>query len=227
MFFGDKYGERVRVVTIDEKFSKEFCGGTHVTRSPEIGLFKIISESSIAAGTRRIEAVTGGGVEQYIHSLHQRIEQQLSSENELIEKIKSLEKELNTYKLEQAKSDIDTLVSKAVIRNGAKLVVSKIQATDIEQLKSMGDSLREKLYSGVGILASVIDDKVQLVCVVTDDLIKSKGLKAGKIVGDIAKLLGGGGGGKPHLATAGGKDINRLDEALSQAINIITREVES
>ena len=222
MFFGDKYGDRVRVVTMDEAYSKEFCGGTHVARTPEIGLFKIIAEGSIAAGTRRIEAITGTGVERFIDSLHRKILESQQQHDALLEKMKSLEKELSKYKLERAQSELDALVAKAVRWNDASIVIAKVEANDVEQLKALGDSLREKLHSGVGILAAIIDEKVQLVCVVTDDLVKGQGLKAGKIVGDVAKLLGGGGGGKPHLATAGGKDISKLDDALKQAMKIIT-----
>ena len=222
MFFGDKYGDRVRVVTMDEAYSKEFCGGTHVARTPEIGLFKIIAEGSIAAGTRRIEAITGTGVERFIDSLHRKILESQQQHDTLLEKMKSLEKELSKYKLERAQSELDVLVAKAVRWNDASIVIAKVEANDVEQLKALGDSLREKLRSGVGILAAIIDEKVQLVCVVTDDLVKGQGLKAGKIVGDVAKLLGGGGGGKPHLATAGGKDISKLDDALKQAMKIIT-----
>ncbi|MBI3189097.1 MAG: alanine--tRNA ligase, partial [Ignavibacteriales bacterium] len=120
-----------------------------------------------------------------------------------------------------ASSSIDDLVKDAKEVNGFKVVAAKIEVSNADELKNIGDTLRSKLGSGVGVLASVIDDKVSLVCVVTDDLIKEKKLQAGKIVGDIAKKLGGGGGGRPHLATAGGKDVEKLDEVLKSVFDIV------
>jgi alanyl-tRNA synthetase len=278
MFFGDKYGDRVRIVEIDPKFSVELCGGTHVKNTKDIGLFKIISESSIASGIRRIEAVTGQGLNQYIQKQIQKIGEldehlaKLVEEKEILEKelgsfkkieksptqslgivslqsdqvtekdianvenalrqreetivhvsksTNDLKKELSKYRVKEAASSIDTLVSNGVALNGFKVVSAKIAVADAEELKSIGDTLRSKLSSGVGVLGAVVDEKVSLVCVVTDDLIKEKKLQAGKIVGEIAKRVGGGGGGRPHLATAGGKDISKLDEALNQTLSII------
>ncbi len=271
MFFGDKYGDIVRVVFIDENYSVEFCGGTHVENTKDIGLFKIVSESSIASGVRRIEAVTGEGVQKYIDdqvSKVRHVDDQLAKlieEKEMLERelskyagkpvsaprpslgtvslpsnqsesiallesaligreqaleqvskqTQDLKKDLSNLKVKEAAGGIDTLVSNAVALNGFKVVSSKVDASTMDELKSIADTLRSKLGSGVGVLASVIDDKVALVCVVSDDLIKSKNLQAGKIVGEMAKQLGGGGGGKPHLATAGGKDVGKLDQTLN------------
>lgn len=278
MFFGDKYGERVRIVEIDPKFSVELCGGTHVKNTRDIGLFKIISEMSIASGIRRIEAVTGEGLNQYIQRQIQKIGEmdehiaQLVEEKEKLEKelglykkvepsprpslgkitiqqgnltlkdidttetalrqreetigqitkaTQDLKKELSTYRVKEASSSIDTLVANSAALNGFKVVSAKIDVADAEELKSLGDTLRTKLSSGVGVLGAVVNEKVALVCVVTDDLIKEKKLQAGKIVGELAKKVGGGGGGRPHLATAGGKDIAKLEEALNQTMTII------
>lgn len=277
MFFGDKYGDRVRVVVIDPKFSVELCGGTHVKNTRDIGLFKIISESSIASGIRRIEAVTGDGLQKYIRERLAEIGKmdehiaQLVVEKEKLEKelghheqvkpsprpslsvvqlpttidAKSIEllaqkererekgieeisketanlkKELSKHRVHQAASSIDQLLTTAVSLNGFKVISAKIDAQTMDELKSIGDTLRAKLGSGVGVLACVVDNKVALVCVVTDDLIKTKNLQAGKIVGEVAKGVGGSGGGRPHLATAGGKDVAKLDDTLKQVPSII------
>ncbi len=216
MFFGDKYGDRVRVVIIDEKFSAEFCGGTHVGNSSDIGLLKITSESSIASGVRRIEAVTSAGVERYIADLHEVALRERETQAYLLEKIKRLEKDLAEYNVEKIAGSFTQWVADAPIVGGAKFVARQIEAVDGEQLKSLGDRLRNALgKSGVGILATVSEGKAQLVCVVTDDVTGK--YQAGRIVGALAKELGGGGGGNPHLATAGGKDISKLAEVLSQA----------
>ncbi|MBI3195118.1 MAG: hypothetical protein HYZ34_11735 [Ignavibacteriae bacterium] len=277
MFFGEKYGDTVRVVEIDPKFSVELCGGTHVKNTREIGLFKIISEGSVASGVRRIEAVTGDGLKLHIQKqiekvgqmdeqIHKLIEEKEELEKQLgnvlvetpsrptlgsvslsgeiatgydiaqIEKAlfereqtfeqitkltHDLKKELSKQRVKDASSNIEELVNGAKEVNGFKIVAAKIVVSNADELKNIGDTLRSKLGSGVGVLASVIDEKVSLVCVVTDDLIKEKKLQAGKIVGEIAKKLGGGGGGRPHLATAGGKDVEKLDEVLKDVTNFI------
>ncbi len=278
MFFGDKYGDRVRIVEIDPKFSVELCGGTHVKNTKEVGLFKIISESSIASGIRRIEAVTGEGLQRYIDQRLKKIGQldehltKLLEEKEKLEKelgmVKEIEpiartslgtvslpagesslqvlnhvehslrqreeilqtltkttndlkKELSKVRVKEASSLLDSIVARGVSLNGFKVVSGKIKAGDMEELKSLGDTLRSKLSSGVGVLGAVVDEKVVLVCVVTDDLIRSKNLQAGKIVGEIAKGVGGSGGGRPHLATAGGKDVAMLDEVLRRTPSIV------
>jgi len=277
MFFGDKYGDTVRVVFIDENFSVEFCGGTHVKNTKDIGLFKIVSESSIASGVRRIEAVTGEGIKRYIDEqlkkvklldahleqlieesdkleremskyrepafVHARpslgrihlsphhdeairqLEQELVAREQAVEvmakRTQDLKKDISKHKVKEASHGIDGLVDGASSVNGFKVVSSKVEASTMDELKSMGDALRSKLGSGVGVLASVIEEKVAFVCVVTDDLIKTRNLQAGKIVGEMAKQVGGGGGGRPHLATAGGKDVAKLDEALRRTSDIV------
>ncbi|MBI5216259.1 MAG: alanine--tRNA ligase [Ignavibacteriae bacterium] len=277
MFFGEKYGDTVRVVEIDPKFSVELCGGTHVKNTREIGLFKIISEGSVASGVRRVEAVTGDGLKQHIQKQIEKVGQMDEQISKLIEEKEELEKQLGNARVEtasrptlgtvslstesptakdielvehaikvrehtieqvtksthdlkkelskqrvkEASSNIDALVSGGSEVAGFKVVAAKIEVSTADELKNIGDTLRSKLGSGVGVLASVIDEKVSLVCVVTDDLIKEKKLQAGKIVGEIAKKLGGGGGGRPHLATAGGKDVGKLDEVLKDVANFI------
>ena len=221
MFFGDKYGDIVRVVTMGNDYSSEFCGGTHIKNTSEIGLFKITSESSIAAGVRRVEAVTGEGVMQYIYGQQEIINQKEENISTLNDKIRSLEKELDTEKNKQIGSQIDDIINTANEINGIKIATKKIEAQNIEQLRTAGENLRNALkQSGVGLLASLINDKVQLVCVVTDDIMKK--MPAGKIVGQAAKIIGGGGGGKPHLATAGGRDETKIDAMFAELPTIIS-----
>lgn len=230
-FFGDKYGELVNVVQFGE-FSKEFCGGTHVASTGFIGFFKIISESSIASGVRRIEAVTGEFAEKMIYeALEVSVKLQtllFCKSNEIVNRVenlisqrKDIEKELGQINLRMAVLEIDTLIKNAREISGFKVVSEKVDLPQGVELKSMGDSLRDKLKSGVGVLASSNNGNISFVCVVTDDLIQSKNLHAGNIVKEIAKITGGSGGGRPHLATAGGKEISKLDEALNKLFELV------
>ena len=220
MFFGDKYGDKVNVVQFGD-FTMEFCGGTHVKNSSEIGLFKIISETSIASGVRRIEAVTGAGVERYIQSQLEHMKQFSHRIDELLETKKKLEKEISELKLNEKLGQLDHILSLHSVEKGIKVFKGKVQADGMDELKSFGDELRNKMGSGVGALISQIEDKVGIVAVVSDDLIKEKKLSAGKIVAELAKLVGGGGGGRPHLATAGGKDISGIPAAISKVEKIV------
>ncbi len=274
MFFGDKYGDRVRIVEIDPSFSVELCGGTHVRNSREIGIFKIVSETGIASGIRRIEAVTGDGVRRYIDErlthahvldahLHQLLEEVESLERQLgrepaqrsrprpleirldalttadirsvedtvaareaeteraAETLNSLRKDRSRIRVKSAAGGIDELVLKAARIDGLALVAARVDAGSMDELKQLGDTLRARLQSGVGVLGTVIDGKAALVAVVTDDLVKGGRLQAGAIVGAVARLVGGGGGGRPHLATAGGKDAGALDGALERVAEIV------
>lgn len=275
-FFGEKYGEDVRVVFIDENFSVEFCGGTHVPDTSDIGLFKIVKEESISSGTRRIFARTGEGIihlidekvsdieklldelpEKYADNfkagvsefsknfrglkdfgnfwkdagiLKKLIEYQdltysslLDVRDKYLEEKKQTEKHLSKKKVQQAASKLDEIIAKSENIDGVKIVSVKFDIESMDELKEIGDALRNKIGSGIGVLFSVQDNKVNIVSVVSDNLIKDKGLNAGKLAGDIARLLGGGGGGKPHLATAGGKDVSKLDEAMKQVKNIVQK----
>jgi alanyl-tRNA synthetase len=220
MFFGDKYGDKVNVVQFGE-FTKEFCGGTHVHNSSQIGLFKIISESSISSGVRRVEAVTGLGVERFIESQSEHLRSSEEKIAELLEERKKLEKELSGLKLEEKKGQISTVLENSSKVKGIKIYKAEVSVENNDELKSLGDELREKIKNSVGVLFAVIDNKVAIVCIVTDDLIKEKKLSAGKIVGELAKLVGGGGGGRPHLATAGGKDVSKIQTALNKTEEIV------
>ncbi len=220
MFFGDKYGDTVRVVTMDPKYSMELCGGTHVNNTSEIGLFKISSESSVAAGVRRIEAITGKAVTEYIDNLNNEIITAGKTNEELHHKIKQLEREISGFKLDSKSDNLSNLIAKAKVLNGIKIVSDKVEVESLDELRNLADNLRNLLASkGIGLLASEIDGKAQIVCVVTDDLKDS--YPAGKLVGLSAKILGGGGGGKSHLATAGGKDTARLPELINTFTEIV------
>lgn len=224
MFFGDKYGDKVNVVQFGD-FTKEFCGGTHVTNSSQIGLFKIISESSIASGIRRIEAVTGEGVEKLLHQKENEIKEAHNKIAELNEEKRKLEKTIAEMSLKEKLGGLDEILSTPSEIDGLHIFKGKVEAADMNELKSMGDELREKMKSGAGMLISAFEEKVGIVCVVSDDIIKDKKLSAGKIVGDAAKIVGGGGGGRPHLATAGGKDVSKIDETLAGFEEIVKKYI--
>lgn len=220
MFFGDKYGDKVNVVQFGD-FSMEFCGGTHVHNSSEIGLFKILSESSIASGVRRIEAVTGAGVEKFIQSQAEQIKLSEQKIEELLDVKKKLEKEISELKIKEKLEQLDHILSLSSEEKNITIHKGKVHADNMDELKSFGDEMRNRIKSGVGVLIAQIDDKVGIVAVVSDDLIKDKKLSAGKIVGELAKLVGGGGGGRPHLATAGGKDVGQIVTALAKVEKIV------
>ena len=221
MFFGDKYGDTVRVVFVDPHFSVEFCGGTHVRNTSEIGLFKIMHETSVASGVRRIEAVAGRSIPHYFKMLSEKQRSQDADIARLNERIRDLEKQLAQMRTAELAGGIPAIVESSVHVDGIRVATGQVDVADLDQLKDLGDELRSALNrSGIGLLATVMDDKVQLVCVVTDDL---KGTKpAGKLVGLAAQTIGGGGGGKPHMATAGGKDIHKLPELLKNFPNIVS-----
>ena len=221
MFFGDKYGDKVNVVQFGD-YSMEFCGGTHVSNTSHIGMFKIISESSIAGGVRRIEAVTGRGVEKFIEQQETEISKLHNIVTQINEEKRKLEKELSEFKLKEKLGGIDSVLKNGSNACGISVYKGKINAENMDELKSFGDELRNKIKSGIGVLFSEIEQKASIVCVVSDDLIKDKKLSAGKIVGALAKLVDGGGGGKPHLATAGGKSVEKIEEAFAQTEDVIS-----
>ncbi len=225
-FFGDKYGDRVNVVQFGD-FSMEFCGGTHVRNTSEIGLFKIISEASVASGVRRVEAVTGGGLEKVIGKLTARAEGSERERDELAEKVRNLEKELSGFRLVSAMKAAEELLSLADEKSsldGVKVIYGLVEVQSDEELKQVADHLKDKLgKGGVIVLGSKIEDKAMFVAVVSLDLISEKRLHAGKIVNEIAKKVGGGGGGKPNFATAGGKNVEKINEAISNAVEVVRK----
>jgi alanyl-tRNA synthetase len=230
-FFGDKYPEsNVRVVTIPDPrsprgfYSKELCGGTHVHRIGDIGVLKIVSEQSVAAGVRRIEAVTGiGALEHYqhqaqvltqvAHQLNVGEDAVLASVEKLSQTVKQLEKDLEAQKRKGALGQLDELAAQAQIIKGVKVVAAEVQGTDREGLRQLVDSLRQKLGSAVVALGMPEDGKVALIAGVTKDLTAK--VHAGKLIQAVAKLVGGSGGGRPDLGEAGGKDTSALKSALS------------
>ena len=220
MFFGDKYGDKVNVVQFGN-FTMEFCGGTHVKNSSEIGLFKITSESSIASGVRRIEAVTGAGVEKFIQEQLKRLDNESRKLEELLDSKRKLEKEIAELKFREKLEQLDHILVLASEVKGIKIYKGKVIADSMDELKAFGDEMRVKISSGVGVLVAEINTKVGIVAVVSDDLIKEKKLSAGKIVGELAKLVSGGGGGRPHLATAGGKDVANIATAIGKVEEIV------
>jgi alanyl-tRNA synthetase len=238
-FFGDKYPEaNVRVVTIPDAnaprgfYSKELCGGTHVIRTGDIGVFKIIGEQSVAAGVRRIEAISGDrALAEYQKSLAtlRTVAGMLNSgEDEIVaalerqfEATKQLEKQLEVLKRKAAGSLAGDLIEQARTVKNVRLIAAQVNGFDREALRQLVDALRQKLGSGVVVLASADDGKVALITAVTKDLIPK--LHAGKIVQELAKLVGGSGGGRPDLAEAGGKDTSGIQNALDQVYPLLDR----
>jgi alanyl-tRNA synthetase len=236
-FFGDKYPEsNVRVVTIPDSrasrgfYSKELCGGTHVHRIGDIGVLKIIGEQSVAAGVRRIEAVTGiGALEHYQQqarmlsqvATHLNVGEDsvLATVEKLSHTVKQLEKELENQKRKSALSQLDELVGRAQTIKGVKVIAEEVQNVDREGLRQLVDSLRQKLGSGVVALGMPDDGKVALIAGVTKDLTSK--VHAGKLIQALAKQVGGSGGGRPDLAEAGGKDTSGLKTALSNVPSLI------
>ncbi|WP_339923224.1 alanine--tRNA ligase [uncultured Cyclobacterium sp.] len=229
--FGEKYGEQVRVITFDPSFSVELCGGTHVTSTGEIGMFKIISESSIAAGVRRIEAVTASGAEEYVRrqfELLENIQETLKHPRDLVAAIEglmteraSLRKEIDVLNLKATDEIKETLKSEVKSFNGYNLILGLIKLPNAEALKKLSFELKNEIEDLVAVLAADIDGKPQLAIVVNDLLVKNKGLHAGKMVRELAVEIKGGGGGQPFYATAGGKDSSGLPIALDKAETLI------
>ncbi len=232
--FGEKYGEKVRVVSMGD-FSKEFCGGTHVSNTSVISQFKIISESGVAAGVRRIDALTGKAVTEYYNKLEKELEdaakaaktepQKLTLKiQSLYDEIKSLKSENESLKKKLANNSLGDVMNQVKEVKGIKLLASKIADMDMNGLRDLGDSLKDKIGSGVIVLAAENDGKVNLVVMATDDVI-SKGAHAGNLVKAIAPVVGGGGGGRPNMAQAGGKNPAGIDDALKKAEEVLAEQV--
>jgi alanyl-tRNA synthetase len=228
MLFGEKYGDEVRVLEIGT--SKELCGGTHVARTGDIGLFKIVSEGGVAAGVRRVEAVAGSVAFEYVQSQSRALESAAAllkaqpSELEAkvghtLQHVKDLEKQLAQLKSKLAASAGDDLVSNTQDVNGVKVLAAKLEGVDAKGLRDTMDQVKNKLKSGVIVLAVVEGDKVQLAAGVTPDLVGK--FKAGEVVNHVAQQVGGKGGGKPDMAMAGGTDSSKLAAALESVVAYI------
>ena len=232
--FGEKYGEEVRVVIMSD-YSKEFCGGTHVKNTGMIGQFKIISENGVAAGVRRIEAITAGNVVKYYDKLEETLGEVAkalkSAPDKVVEKAKSLMDELKalhseneSMKNKAAKEAIGDVMDKVVIVNDIKVLAVNVPDTDGNELRNLGDELKVKLGEGVVFLASAKDGKVSLVAMATDGAVKT-GVHAGNLIKAIAPAVGGGGGGRPNMAQAGGKLPEKVDEAVSMVVEEVKKQL--
>ncbi len=232
--FGEKYGDSVRVVSMGD-FSKELCGGTHVKNTNEISTFKIISEAGVAANVRRIEALTSDGAFDYYKNLEAELFQAAKTAKtepqnltakiqSMLDEIKMLTAENNKLKDKVAKDSMGDVMSNVIEVKGVKVLPVSLKDVDMNSLRNLGDQLKEKLGSGVVVLASEMDGKVNLIAMVTDDVMK-QGAHAGNLIKEIASLVGGGGGGRPNMAQAGGKNPAGIKDALEKAIKVVEQQI--
>ncbi|AEN73159.1 alanyl-tRNA synthetase [Rhodothermus marinus SG0.5JP17-172] len=236
--FGEKYGDRVRVITFDPNFSMELCGGTHVAATGELGVFRIISEGSVASGIRRVEALAGQDALDWINrqlteleqartqfkSLQRPLDEEIAA---LLEEQRRLEKELAALRREQQKARLAALVEQAHRVNGLRVVTGQLEALSMDELRELAQALRDQLgREGVAVLGTTDPEKqkVYLAAAVTDDVV-ARGLEAGRLVGQVARIVGGGGGGRPTLATAGGRQPEKLREALEAVPRLVQQMV--
>ncbi|MCR5272224.1 MAG: alanine--tRNA ligase [Lachnospiraceae bacterium] len=232
--FGEKYGEKVRVVSMGE-FSKEFCGGTHVKNTADIISFKIISESGVAAGVRRIEAITGTNVFAYYKDMEKLLDEASKAAkatpanlcqkiHSLQDQIKVLNNENESLKSKAAQSALGDVTDKVIDVNGVKFLAVSLKGVDMNGLRDLGDNLKDKLGDGVILLASEFDGKVNLVSMATDGAMKA-GAHAGNLIKGVASLVGGGGGGRPNMAQAGGKNAAGIDACLKEAEKVLASQI--
>ena len=230
--FGEKYGEYVRVITFDDDFSKELCGGTHVKATGQIGYFKIVSESAVAAGVRRIEAITGIGAENYINEqskLIAQLKELLKNPKDigksiegLLEENSKLKKEIEKAVLEKSSGLKNELAQKAQEINGINFIAEKVALPNADAVKNLAYQLKDIVPNLFLVLATDTDSKPGLTVMISENIVKDKGLNAGNIVRELAKEIQGGGGGQPFYATAGGKDAGGLDKALAKAKELVS-----
>lgn len=232
--FGEKYGDSVRVVTMGD-FSKELCGGTHVASTGSITVFKILSEAGIAAGVRRIEAITSNAVFEYYKTmeeeLHEAAKVAKTEPASLVKRIESLQEELKSalsenekLKAKLANNSLGDVMNQVVEVKGVKLLASKVTDADMNGLRNLGDQLKDKLGECVILLASASGDKVNLIAMATDGAM-AKGAHAGNLIKEVAVLVGGGGGGRPNMAQAGGKNPSGIDAAIEKAVSVVENQI--
>ena len=232
--FGEKYGDTVRVVMIGD-FSRELCGGTHVGHTGDIASFKILSESGVAAGIRRIEALTGRNVTAYYQEMEEKLAEtarilkttpaSLTERAEhLMAELKALQSENESLKSKAAKEALGDVMDQVVEVNGVKLLATKVSGIDMNGLRELGDQLKAKIAEGVVVLMSDLDGKVNMVAMATDGAMK-KGAHAGNLIKGIAALVGGGGGGRPNMAQAGGKNPAGIDEAIKKSAEVLKEQI--
>jgi alanyl-tRNA synthetase len=229
--FGEKYGDRVRMVEVPG-FSLELCGGTHLSRTSQVGLFKIVAESGVAAGVRRIEAVTGRAAYDYVQRREETLAQAAallkSSPNDLVAAAERLVKQREELVKENRQLKAGGGAAQAAELKpqdvgGVPVVVSRIEGADTEAVKNLADRTAQQLHSAVVVLGTASDGKVTFVAKVTPDLVE-QGLHAGNLVRDVARITGGGGGGRADFATAGGRDPGKLQEALDAVPNLVAAQ---
>jgi alanyl-tRNA synthetase len=230
MLFGEKYGDSVRVITFDEQYSRELCGGTHVKATGQIGLFKIVSEAAVAAGVRRIEAITADAAQELVDSWQLTVESLektfsskdiLKSVNQLINEKADLLKKLELFENEKTIAIKTNIKSEIRNSNGVNVLVQLINISNAEQLKNLSFQLKTEVDNLFCVLGCVLNEKPMLSVIISDNLVKEKGLHAGNIIKELAKEIKGGGGGQPFYATAGGNDINGLQAAIEKAKSLI------
>ncbi|HMT28681.1 MAG TPA: alanine--tRNA ligase [Bacteroidia bacterium] len=234
--FGEKYGEYVRVITFDPTFSVELCGGTHVKATGEIGLFKVISESSVAAGVRRVEAITGVGAENFMraqnHELNE-IKSLLKNSKEpakgiqsLLDEQENLRKQIEALLLEKASIVKSELKQRMTLSHGVHIIAEKIDLASADAVKNISFDLRNQIENLILLLGTEIDGKPHVSLIISDNLVEDKNLNASNLIRTIAKEIQGGGGGQPFYATAGGKDVNGLDKAILVGRDVIKSAID-
>ncbi|HOI33595.1 MAG TPA: DHHA1 domain-containing protein, partial [Bacteroidales bacterium] len=226
--FGEKYGEKVRVVSFDRSYSVELCGGTHVRSTGQIGLFKIVSEGAIASGVRRLEAITGSIAEQFVDEIQDKLDQIreiVKSTGDIVKGVAQLNQQLikanrenEDLLTEKAETESTRLLQMVKEIDGVKLVFEKIADASMDQLKQIATALRSKAERMIVVLGSVSQDKPVLCLMITDQLVKEKSWNASNLIREAARMIQGGGGGQPTLAAAGGKNAEGLDDAMDHII---------
>ena len=232
--FGEKYGDVVRVVSMGE-FSKEFCGGTHVDNTSAIMAFKIVSETGVAAGVRRIEALTSKGLMDYYHAVEEQLhhaaklvkakpEQLADKIQHLMAENKALGSEVESLKSKMAKDAMGNVMDQVQQIEGVKLLATSVEGVDMNGLRDLGDQLKEKLGEGVILLVSAAGEKVNLMAMATEEAV-SQGAHAGNLIKACAACVGGGGGGRPNMAQAGGKNPAGVKDALAKASEVLKEQL--